>query len=198
MKNIELINICYDFINRFITVNELIKKLSNLDTSNLSKEDIEKSKVFLENIQKLSIEHPNVMEEYLLNYIKKEKDIKERDSYDRWEAIFNYINDDEYFNSIIDNLTDYEMLEFIAKNLKAPTPPTIDEEKFNKLIKVGIEHDEREWLWRLAFNYDINNFNLNPIAEYYISKKDAYYLCELISIVGEYLNTEVKLLKNLI
>ena len=64
-------------------------------------------------------------------------------------------------------------------------PPQIDQEKFNVLVKVGVENDEREWLWRLAFNYNRKNKDFSLIEDYFIEKKDEYYLTELISAVPE-------------
>ena len=37
MKNMELLNICYQFFNILITADELIEMLDNMDKSNLSK-----------------------------------------------------------------------------------------------------------------------------------------------------------------
>lgn len=56
------------------------------------------------------------------------------------------------------------------------------------MVNAGIEKDEREWLWRLAFNYETRSINFDSIVEYFIKKKDGYYLAELISAVGECLN----------
>ena len=44
MKNMKLLNICYKFFNRFITADKLIEELTNIDTTNLSKKDIEEQK----------------------------------------------------------------------------------------------------------------------------------------------------------
>ena len=82
------------------------------------------------------------------------------------------------------------MLEFIAQNIQAPFPPNLTQEEFDRLVKVGIENDEREWLWRLAFNYERRKINFDEIVDYFIKKKDGYYLTELISAVGEYLNID--------
>lgn len=44
MKNKELLNICYKFFNRFITADKLIEELTNMDTTDLSKKNIEEQK----------------------------------------------------------------------------------------------------------------------------------------------------------
>lgn len=82
-------------------------------------------------------------------------------------------------------MNDYELLEFIAQYISVPIPPQIDQEKFNDLVKVGIKNNEREWLWRLAFNYNRKNKDFSLIEDYFIEKKDSYYLTELISAVRE-------------
>ena len=171
MKNIELLNCCYKFFNEYITADELINKIELIDTSNLSKEDINKQNNLVEEIK---------------SFIKNTED----DSYERWFSITSCISKNDYFNNIYDSLTDYELLEFIAQNIKAPFPPKISQEKFEKLVKAGKEKDKREWLWRLAFNYVDMDINFDSIADYYIEKKDGYYLSELINAVGENLNID--------
>lgn len=88
-------------------------------------------------------------------------------------------------------------MEFIAQYISVPIPPQIDQEKFDKIVKVGIENDEREWLWRLAFNYNEKNKDFSLIEDYFIEKRDDYYLTELISAVRDDLNMK-KLKKKVI
>ena len=159
----EFLNTCYKFFNRYITVDELIKELDNIDNKTKELND-------------------------LINEIKDNN--KEIDLQDKWLKVFNVINDNDYFNTCFDSLTDYELLEFIAQNISAPFPPKLSQEEFDKLVKVGIEHDEKEWLWRLAFNYDESGINFDKIVDYYIKVKDSYYLSELISAVGRSLDID--------
>ena len=219
MKNKELLNICYRFFNRFITADILINELSNIDKTNLSKDDIEKMTKLIEDIKKVEKNNPNKVDEYVirkketikgfiskieqipkdennnnffnhqLDNLKKDYD-KEIDSHERWLAIMDCINDNTYFNELFDSLSDYELLEFIAQNIQAPFPPNLKQDEFERLVKVGIENDKREWLWRLAFNYENRNINFDTIVDYFIDKKDGYYLAELISAVGECLNID--------
>ena len=219
MKNKELLNICYKFFNRFITTDKLIEELTNVDTTNLSKRDIEEQKKLIEEIKTIARNTPNEIDKYViqkkeqikkmidkferipkddknidflnkrLENLKKEYE-KEMDSHERWYKITNCINKNNYFNEVFESLTDYELLEFIAQNISAPFPPVLTQEEFDRLVKIGIEKDEREWLWRLAFNYENRNINFDSIVEYYIKKKDGYYLAELISSVGECLNID--------
>ena len=210
--NKELLNICYKYFNRFINSNELLDLLKGLS----SNEDIDE---IISNVEHIVEEVPNVKDEYVtkkkeklksiidimeqvpesdeefefihksLDNMKKKYD-KEVDSQDRWYRIVDYINNNDYFNKCYDSLNDYELLEFICQNISAPFPPQISKDEFNRLVKVGIEHDEREWLWRLAFNYENTNKNFDPIVDYYIEKKDGYYLTELISALGEEINID--------
>lgn len=217
MKNKELLNICYKFFNRFITADKLIEELTNMDTTNLSKKDIEEQKKLIKDIKTIAQNIPNEIDEYVIqkkdqikNMIDRFENIpkndkkhdslnehlenfkknygKEMDSHERWFKITDCINKSSYFNKVFESLTDYELLEFIAQNISAPFPPNLTQEEFDRLVNTGIEKDEREWLWRLAFNYENRSINFDSIVEYFIKKKDGYYLAELISAVGECLN----------
>lgn len=59
MKNKELLNICYEFFNRFITEDVLIEKLSNIDKSKLSNKDAKEMTKLLDGIKKIEINIPN-------------------------------------------------------------------------------------------------------------------------------------------
>ena len=219
MKNKELLNICYKFFNRFITADKLIEELTNMDTTDLSKKNIEEQKKLIKEIKTIAQNIPNEIDEYVIqkkdriknmidrfeNTPKDDKNLdflnkhlenlkkdyeKEMDSHERWFKITDCINKNSYFNKVFESLTDYELLEFIAQNVSAPFPPNLTQEEFDRLVKIGIEKDKREWLWRLAFNYENSNINFDSIVEYFIKKKDGYYLAELISAVGERLNID--------
>ena len=197
----------------------LIDKLSNIDKTNLLKKDIDEISKMVNDIKKIANDIPNKEDEYVIkkkenikNLIKKFEQIpknndnsdilnnklnnlkknynSEMDSYERWFAIVDYIDNNNYFTKTFESLTDYELLEFIAQNIQAPFPPNINQEGFDKLVKVGIEKDEREWLWRLAFNYEKSDINFDEIVDYFIKIKDGYYLSELISAVGKCLNID--------
>ena len=122
---------------------------------------------------------------------------KVKDGGKLYESLFTLLADNDLINYYCDLLNDYELLEFIAQYISVPMPPQIDQEKFNDLGKVGIENDEREWLWRLAFNYNEKNKDFSLIEDYFIEKRDDYYLTELISAVREDLNMK-KLKKKVI
>ena len=124
-----------------------------------------------------------------LNDLKKEYD-KEIDSHERWSKAMDCIVKNDYFNMCFDNLSDYELLEFIVQNISAPYPPLLKQEEFERLVKEAIKYDRREWLWRLAFNYERMNINFDSIVDYFIEVKDGYYIAELISAVGECLDID--------
>ena len=50
-----------------------------------------------------------------------------------------------------------------------PNPPHLTQEKFDELVAEGIKNDQREALWRLAFNYNGKNIDFSKIADYFIS-----------------------------
>lgn len=122
---------------------------------------------------------------------------KVKDGGKLYESLFTLLADNDLINYYCDLLNDYELLEFIAQYISVPMPPQISQEKFDKIVKVGIENDEREWLWRLAFNYNRKNKDFSLIEDYFIEKRDDYYLTELISAVREDLNMK-KLKKKVI
>lgn len=122
---------------------------------------------------------------------------KVKDGGKLYESLFTLLADNDLINYYCDLLNDYELLEFIAQYISVPIPPQIDQEKFDKIVKVGIENDEREWLWRLAFNYNRKNKDFSLIEDYFIEKRDDYYLTELISAVRDDLNMK-KLKKKVI
>lgn len=152
--------------NRLETIERIVSNINIiLDSDNLEKDLREK------------IEH---RKEYLLEDKKKVKDGGKL-----YESIYILLADNKLINHYWDLMNDYELLEFIAQYISVPIPPQIDQEKFEKIVKVGIENDEREWLWRLAFNYNRKNKDFSLIEDYFIEKKDSYYLTELISAVRE-------------
>ena len=152
--------------NRLETIERIVSNINIiLDFDNLEKDLREK------------IEH---RKEYLLEDKKKVKDGGKL-----YESIYILLADNKLINHFWESINDYELLEFIAQYISVPIPPQIDQEKFNDLVKVGIKNNEREWLWRLAFNYNRKNKDFSLIEDYFIEKKDSYYLTELISAVRE-------------
>lgn len=111
-----------------------------------------------------------------------------RDGGKLYSTIFELMTHNSVVNKYASKMDDLELLEFITHYISAPMPPEIDQDGFNGLVDAGIKEDKREALWRLAFNYNHKNKDLTLIENYFIEKRDAYYLTELISAVREDLN----------
>lgn len=219
MKNKEFLTICYQAFNRFITAEEFIEMLSNMNKDSLSKQEREKIDQLLNEIKTISSNIQNEEDEYVIKRkesIKKHIDILETiprnkeneeflnkrlqdltddyhrpmDSYKRWHTITECIEKNDYYNACFHQLSKYELLEFIAQYIQVPYPPQLTQEEFESLVQVGIEQDKREWLWRLAFNYEKSNINFDSIVDYFIEKKDGYYLAELVCAIGECLDID--------
>ena len=200
MKNIELLNVCYKFFNRFILSNDLVDILDNMDDKEVKKivkgikkiiKDIpdeedeqvinekEKIKKLIERFEEIQKNDNSDFIAEELEKLKKDYDRK-RDSYKRWNEICKYITSNDYFNECFDNLSREELLEFLCQYIKAPMPPNLTEEEFSDLINLAIEKDKREYLWRLGFNYSMSGLDLNPIMDYFVKVKDGYYIAESI------------------
>lgn len=210
----EFQKICQKYFNRYINSAELLNGLKALDVKSLSKadrtsfnaliisiesilkettdesdeltkkelENIRASIDQVENIIKKSLKVPNELKDHLKDLKAGIK--KPRDNFDRWSQICDAVTQNKYYQSSFAALTDKDLLDLIAQDIKAPRPITLDEDKFKTLIKVGKENDSRESLWRLALNYREQPFDIQDIADYYIEKEDLWYLTELISAVG--------------
>ena len=57
------------------------------------------------------------------------------------------------------------------------------------LVDKYIKEDKRDELLELAFKQQ-NNIDLKAVADYYIKVRDSFNLCELISMVSEYLDLD--------
>ena len=207
----EMLNICYKYFNRYITSDELIDELVNIkmddrekldkliddikevcnNTSNEADEYVFKEKEQKQDIIEKLEKIPNVEDYKIVNKVLNNlKEDEKKDSYERWIGIVKCINENDYFNKEFESLTDEELLEFITQSIKAPLPPQLNQKEFDKLVKVGIEKDDRESLWRLAYNYDNGDIKIDKVADYYIKVKDGYYLSELICIASDLLDID--------
>lgn len=155
----------------------------------------------LENLEKIKANEKNSEEakefaEKRYNSLVKDKD-KIRDSGPRYEKLYDLLVNNSVYISYCKKMSDLELLEFITQYIFAPVVPNIDQETFNNLVNVGIKEDKREALWRLAFNYNGKKKDFSRIENYFIEKRDDYYLTELISAVHEDLNMD-KLIEKVI
>ena len=99
MKNKELLNICYKFFNRFITADKLIEELTDMDTTDLSKKNIEEQKKLIKEIKTIAQNIPNEIDEYV---IQKKDQIK--NMIDRFENIPKDDKNLDFLNKHLENL----------------------------------------------------------------------------------------------
>ena len=209
MNVIEFLCLFNRFANKSITANNLYKELLNIDTSNFDKDTLFEFNKIKDDIKKLMDEYPIIEDDYIksaseankflieklnefndknnkltkkeFNCLNKENN-PERDSIDRFNVIYDYIKNNSFINNIIDNLSDIELLQIITRNFSAVKLFDISKEKFDDLVKLAISKDMKEALFRLANNFtNYDNYDLNPIINYYIKIKDSWYISELIS-----------------
>ena len=179
-------------INKLIDDIKIIKDKTANEIDEIEKNRLETIEKYVNGIDKI-LQNNNLENKLKEKFLKIKQDLLEdkkkvKDGGKLYENIYILLAENDLINHYWDSMNDYELLEFIAQYISVPMPPQIDQEKFNDLVKVGIENDEREWLWRLAFNYNRKNKDFSLIEDYFIEKKDDYYLTELISAVPEDLN----------
>lgn len=204
----ELVNLMYRYVNRFINSNELIKELKKIDISNYQDKEVinklikdieevrEKTPNEVDKVEKKRLEQidhlldkfkeVNTSDEQAKEFIEKQynnllKDKERvRDGGKLYTKIADLLTNNSVINKSASKMNDKELLTFITRYISVPLPPPIKQEDFNDLVKVGIEEDNREALWRLAVNYD-KKMDFTLIENYFIDKRDSYYLIELIS-----------------
>ena len=204
----ELVNLMYRYVNRFINSNELIKELKKIDICNY--QDKEVINKLIKDIEEVRETTPNVLDkvekkrlEEIDNLLDKFKEVntsdnelkefiekqyknllkekeKIKDSGKLYTKITDLLTNNSVINKSASKMNDKELLTFITRYISVPLPPPIKQEDFNDLVKVGIKEDNREALWRLAVNYD-KKMDFTLIEDYFIDKRDSYYLIELIS-----------------
>lgn len=213
-----LLEIAYKYDNRFINSDELISKIDALNTEFFNEEEKDIFNKLIDSIKYIKLTTPNEMDEYLKNRLKQidsfikvientknlnEDDQKHIDKY--YKTLLNdklvvldggklYLSINELLKKNVlikdmyDKLSDEELLDFITNYISAPKPPIINQKKFNELANIGIKNDKREALWRLAFNYDNKKMDCSLIEDYFIEKRDDYYLLELACALEGNLN----------
>lgn len=226
----DLVNLMYRYINKFINSDVLITELESVDLTKYTKEEQKEIKKLLADVKKVKETTPNELDQIEKNrlanidhmlellgnarqgekldekaseFINKqcnqlEEDKKAiRDGGKLYTSIFELMTNNPVVNKYASRMDDLELLEFITHYISAPLPPEIDQEGFNDLVEAGIKEDKREALWRLAFNYNHKHKDFSLIEDYFIEKRDEYYLTELISAVKEDLDMN-KLIKKIV
>lgn len=175
-------------------VNDIIKNTKiTLDDEEIRRRK-ETDKII--NILEKILNNPNNDDNDALDRIKekynsfKEQEMIKRDSGNRYVELDNYLENCDLFKKYYNNMSDEELLNFITNYIKMPNPFKLSKEKLDDLIDIGIKQNNKEKLWRLAFNYAEYGIDTSKIEDYYINERDDYYLIELISAVKEYLNVD--------
>ena len=183
-----------------VKIKELIKDLEKI-IKEIPNEIDEVEKKRLKDIDKLlnALNDENIyksLDDEGLDFIKRKKDSLEKDkkmtndSGKLYDAVVELLDNNELINKYFDGMSNKEMLELITEYISVPITLSLTQSEFDDLVMVGIEDDNREALWRLAFNYNNKNKDFTKIVDYFILKRDAYYLEELVSAVEEDLNME--------
>jgi len=215
----DLVDLMYKYINKFINSDELLINFDNIDFSKYNDDEIDEINVLIKKIKNVKATVLNQIDDIeknrlkkidnIINLISKSEDMnnlheklvrdreKIRDGGELYNQIFNLLTQNKLINKYANEMNDEEVFDFITRYISAPLPPTLNQNEFNDLVKVGIKNDKREGLWRLAFNYSHKNIDFKLIEDYFIDKLDAYYLTELISAVKDDLNVE-KLIEKII
>lgn len=218
----DLVNLLYQYLNRFINSEELLARLKKINLTKYSKYEVIKIKELIKDLEKIIKEIPNAKDEVeeerlksinrILNsftedvmasldeegkkFVEKQKANLENDKKKvndggkLYDAIVELMDNNEIVNKYYDKMDSKELLAFITQYISAPITPALTQSAFDDLVRVGIEEDKREALWRLAFNYTNKNKDFTKIVDYFILKRDAYYLEELVSAVEESLDME--------
>lgn len=219
----DLVNIVYRYVNRFINSEELLTLLKAIDESSFSTEEIvdinklldeveniirtvpieidneEKNRIasinrILGTLEKVKNNKENSQE--VLDTVQRQYDnlIREkkkvRDSGPRYIELSKSLTTNKTYISYCQKMNSKELLELITQYISVPMPPRIDQDLFDEMVEAGIKEDKREALWRLVFNYVGRNKDFTRVEDYFIEKRDAYYLTELISIEDKELNME--------
>lgn len=227
VHNMDLVNIIYRYVNRFINSEELIESLTNLDKKKFSKKEMAEIEKLLNTIKQIIESVPVEIDQieikrlvainHMLESLEKVKpnnkgEIKKlknrytnllkdkhktRDSGPRYIKLYDSLVNNSVYINYCEKMTDLELLEFITQYISVPIPPNINQELFNDLVKIGTSKDKRESLWRLASNYNRKGMDFTDIEDYFIEKRDDYYLIELISAVQDDIDMD-KLIKKII
>lgn len=226
----DLVNIIYRYVNRFINSEELINLLENIDKKNFSDGEIKELDNLLQDVREIVETFPNEIDtieekrisniQHILELFEKNLDSdkldeqakesvnrtynnllrdkeKVRDSGPRYEKLFEHLSNFSLYRKYCLKMNDLEILKFITQYISVPLPPKLEQKDFDDLVEAGIKEDKREALWRLAMNYNRKGKDFSKIVDYFIEKRDNYYLAELISGVEEDLDLDVIIDKTL-
>ena len=129
----------------------------------------------------------NVVKEKLKKYDKQLHQAKKqkREGGKLYETILKLLMENTIIKANLKKMSDEDLLAFITDYISVPNPLPITKEKFNTLAHIAMKQDDREALWRLAFNYNCQQMDMEIIENYFIEKRDHYYLAELVCACRE-------------
>ncbi len=215
-----LLNLMYRYINRFINGEELIIKLKEIDKEKCSDEERKEIDLIIDGVKKILDTVPNEIDDIeknrqeridsllekfdnmefddseALSFMKKQKEslekdkIKIKDGGKRYEEIFNLLTKNKYINDYSDTMNALETLDFITQYISVPLPPVLTQEGFDEIVEAGIKNNKLEAVWRMAVNYNCKRLDFTKIEDYFIRVRDSYYLTELLSAVPEDLDRD--------
>jgi len=181
-----------------IDIKDIINKIPN-EIDEIEKKRLENNNNLLEKFEKNldlvadDLESKKFLEDMRDRLLKSREVI--RDGGNLYKKIVELLQDNSLVVKTLNNLEKEEILDLITAYIASPMNPSLTQEEFNELVEVGIKNDEREKLWRLASNYSGKGIDFSLIENYFILKRDSYYLGELICIVLEDLDLKKLLLK---
>lgn len=192
LENLDLSNFSQNGIKQIHQLVCDIKKIK--DTIPNEVDDYEKQRMksidhtieLLETMKKQN-DFENCVKEKLKKYDKQLHQAKKqkRDGGKLYETILKLLMGNPMINSNLKKMSDEDLLAFITEHISVPNPLSITKEKFNTLANLAMKQDDRETLWRLAFNYNCQQMDMETIENYFIEKRDHYYLAELVSACRE-------------
>jgi|GEM_PF-547464 len=218
-----LVNIVYRYVNRYINSEELLALLKTIDESSFSAEEIIEINKLLDEVEniiktvpiEIDTEERNRIASInrILSALEKVRNNKEnsqevldtfqrqydnlirekkkvRDSGPRYIELSKSLTTNKVYINYCQKMSSKELLDFITQYISVPIPPRIDQDLFDEMVEAGIKEDKREALWRLVFNYVGRNKDFTRVEDYFIEKRDAYYLTELMSTEDKELNME--------
>lgn len=153
-------------INRLSHLGRILETFENFDNEKYEKNEEDLNKMY-----------------QILLRTKEQK----RDCSKLYDELSKLLTQNMLVNKYLSKMSDIELLDFIKEYISSNRPIIIDQDRFNRLANIAIEGDKRETLWRLAFNYVNKNKNFSLIEDYFIEKRDTFYLTEyMCAVEGDY------------
>ena len=169
-----------------------IKKIKDTIPNEVDKYEKQRMKSIdrtIESLEKMKKKNDfeNCVKEKLEKYDKQLHQAKKqkRDGGKLYETVLKLLMENTMIESILKKMSDEDLLAFITEHISVPNSLPLTREKFNTLAHLAMKQDNREALWRLAFNYNNQQMDMETTENYFIEKRDHYYLAELVSACRE-------------